>query len=94
MDDTQCSVPGKPGICVPGENVCAVPDAACPSGYRYDATSGKEGCVSLAGTDMSISDGAVPPDLSGPLIWNKETSTTTAELLGVWGTSDGAPMFM
>jgi len=54
-DDTQCTLPGKPGICLADEHVCAVPDTNCPSGYRYDATSGKGGCVVFpSGTDLSM----------------------------------------
>lgn len=52
-DDTQCILPGSPGICVPDENVCAVVDATCPSGYRYDVTSGRGDCVAST-ADMSV----------------------------------------
>jgi sulfatase modifying factor 1 len=66
-NDAQCTLPDSPGICVPDESVCAIVDATCPSGYRYDVTSGRDDCVALgAQPDMALSeDFGPPPDLAG-----------------------------
>ena len=54
----QCTLGGKPGLCVDSDGVCAVADNSCPSGYRYDATAGGDRanhCVVFpAGTDLEM----------------------------------------
>lgn len=61
-DDSQCSLPGRPGICI--DESCAVPDSGCPSGYRYDTRAGGSGeCVPTA-SDMNT---ASTDDLASPI---------------------------
>ena len=40
VNDSQCVLNGQQGICVPADSVCALPDASCESGYRYDTSAG------------------------------------------------------
>lgn len=90
--NAQCTTPTQPGICVPTENVCAVMDPACPSGYRYDPTAGKSGCVPLvdmgpsASEDMSI---ITPADMT-MILPADMTSTDLAVAPGslVWKQQD------
>lgn len=58
--NAQCATGSQAGTCVPGEDVCALPDPSCSSGQRYDPSSGKTGCVSGTLADMSVDDSGVP----------------------------------
>jgi hypothetical protein len=56
-DSAQCSLPGRPGVCI--DSACAVADSSCASGYRYDTAAGASGeCVALA---VEVPDLTVPP---------------------------------
>jgi hypothetical protein len=79
-DSEQCSLPGRPGVCLDGS--CAVADSGCPSGYRYDAAAGASGeCVpptvdppdmaamehDMATADLATADMTEPPDMAQPV---------------------------
>jgi len=69
--DPACDVPPKRGICVDragGSGVCALTDPTCPSGFRYDATSGKTSCYDApVGSDFSMpQDMTVDVDMANP----------------------------
>lgn len=53
--DAQCVSSGVQGVCVHPENVCALPDGNCPSGYRYDGSAGSlSGQCAPAPTDADM----------------------------------------
>lgn len=90
--DGQCIVPPNAGICVDkgsdGMGVCAVGDASCASGYRYDKTAGGS-----AGECYLFPDAAISPDLStmDSLVADMSMSPDSAADMPVTCGSPGLP---
>jgi formylglycine-generating enzyme required for sulfatase activity len=61
-DDTQCTLAGRPGVCV--DSSCATHDTTCPSGLRYDVASGGSGECVLTGLTVDMATGGNGPDMA------------------------------
>jgi hypothetical protein len=103
--DSQCVVAGVAALCVDrdqnGKGVCAIADAACPSGFRYDESAGAKAKECYVATpdlsaqppvDMTATDDLVSADLSqaGDL---QQQDLASADLLVVptWKTETAPP---
>jgi formylglycine-generating enzyme required for sulfatase activity len=83
--NVQCTTPTLAGICVTGEDVCADPDSNCPSGYRYDTTSGKSGCVAPGG-DMAVTSDLFAPGPDMTPMCSADTDCTNGGISPCGGT--------
>lgn len=57
VDNSQCSLHGQQGLCVPTDGVCAFPDSSCESGYRYDASAGGPAGICVPPHSVAHSNG-------------------------------------